>query len=88
MRSGIFVTVAADVFNLSISWTGPLPFRCQIKLKTIRSLLKIKSDTLEHELESQRRSGGVGDGLHRILTGIPNATGEHVSVLCLGAQSS
>jgi hypothetical protein len=87
MRSGIFVGVAAGVFNLSISRTGPLPFQRQIKLKTLRSLLKITSDTPEPESEGSTphrrgRRGGTPDSdwnskLNR----------EHVTVLCLGAKS-
>ena len=57
MRSGIFVGIAAGVFNLRISRIGTLPLRRQIKLKTLRSLFKITSDTPEHESE--------GSTLHR-----------------------
>jgi hypothetical protein len=73
MRSGIFV--AAGVFNISISRTGSLPLRRQIKQKTLRSLFKITSDAPEHEFEGSTPLGG---GIHRILTGITNATREHV----------
>jgi hypothetical protein len=41
MRSGIFVGVAAGVFNLCINWNGALPVRRQIKQKTLRGDVKL-----------------------------------------------